>query len=498
MAITSKTISNRLWTICVLLVGVIFIVGPLVPLGIATGVPYMTVVALTARLPGRRSTTLFAIICSVLTFRGFLPWPASEQLWQVTANEALALLAIWVTAALVSGGNKTEAALEDERTLLRTLMDVWPDMVFVKDRASRFIAANEKTAGVMGARSTEEMIGRTDHDYHAPELADEFVAYERQIIKCGKPVMGREEAVIGPDGETVWLSSTKVPLIRDGEVVGLIGINRDITPRKQGEQALSAAKEQAELANRAKSEFLANMSHELRTPLNAIIGFSEIIAQQTFGPVSNDKYQGYGQDICDAGRHLLDLINDILDLSKVESGVDELHADVLAVEEVADSVIRLLNGRAEDAGVALTMETVSDVPAMCADSRKLKQILANLLSNAVKFTDRGGQVVLRISCSPDSGHVFQVCDTGIGMAREEIPKALSLFGQVDGQLNRKQEGTGLGLPLTKSLVEMHGGSLDFESELGSGTTVTVRFPPERILQDAHPKKSHPEDGRAVS
>ncbi len=384
----------------------------------------------------------------------------------------------------ISTYKNTEAALDWERTLVKTLMEAWPDLVYVKDRESRFLAANAKTAAVMGAKSPEEMVGRTDMDYHPTDLATVFVANERRLMATGQAIMEREEAIVDPNGETVWLSTTKVPLNRGGEIVGLVGINRDITKRKHEERALGAAKEQADVANRAKSEFLANMSHELRTPLNAIIGFSEIIAKQAVGPLGDDRYCDYGQDINDAGQHLLDLINDILDLSKVESGVDELYEEEVAVEEIADSVVRLLKDRAFQAGVALVKEIRPETTTLYADARKLKQILANLLSNAVKFTDAGGRVTVRISCSPDDGYVFQVCDTGIGIAKEDIPKALSLFGQVDGELNRVHEGTGLGLPLTKALVELHGGELEIDSEVGAGTTVTVRFPATRTVTKA--------------
>ena len=219
----------------------------------------------------------------------------------------------------------------------------------------------------------------------------------------------------------------------------------------------------------------------MRTPLNAIIGFSEIIAKQAVGPLGDERYCDYGRDINDAGQHLLDLINDILDLSKVESGVDQLYEEEVAVEEVADSVIRLLRDRAFRAGVALVKEIEPNTATLFADARKLKQILANLLSNAVKFTDKGGRVTLRISCCPENGFMFQVSDTGIGIAEVDIPKALSLFGQVDGRLNRVHEGTGLGLPLTKALVELHGGVFEIESEVGAGTTVTVRFPATRTV-----------------
>lgn len=245
---------------------------------------------------------------------------------------------------------------------------------------------------------------------------------------------------------------------------------------------LRMARDQAEAGNRAKSEFLAAMSHELRTPLNAIIGFSEIMKNEMLGPVGSVKYRDYAQDIYNSGQHLLDLINDILDLSKVESGMDELHEENIEVREIIRSVIRLLGNRVEREGVELELEVSEHSPMLRADERKLKQILVNLLTNAIKFTEAGGKVTLRAWCRAGSGHEFQIADTGIGIALEDIPKALSKFGQVDSSLARQYEGTGLGLPLTKALVELHGGSLDLRSRVGVGTTVTVCFPKERVVR----------------
>ena len=252
---------------------------------------------------------------------------------------------------------------------------------------------------------------------------------------------------------------------------------------------LIAANEKAEFANRSKSEFLAAMSHELRTPLNAIIGFSEIIKNETFGPVGSTQYRSYAEDINESGQHLLDLINDILDLSKVESGADEIHEEQIEIREVIESVVTMVKGRAQKGGVKLELEVPDHPPALRADNRKLKQILVNLLSNAIKFTHPGETVIFRIWCRTGSGYVFQVADTGIGIALDDIPKALAPFQQIDGELSRKYEGTGLGLPLAKSLVEQHGGSLDLQSRLGVGTTVTVRFPAERIVGSSHDTKS---------
>jgi signal transduction histidine kinase len=245
---------------------------------------------------------------------------------------------------------------------------------------------------------------------------------------------------------------------------------------------LKIARDQAESANRAKTEFLATMSHELRTPLNAIIGFSEIIQTETLGPIGSDRYRDYAGDIHKSGQHLLDLINDILDISKVESGLDELHEVDIEIPALARSVWRLIQQRAQTQGVRLILELPEAPPPLRADLRKLKQILVNLISNAIKFTEAGGEVAMKVWCGEDDGYLFQIADTGIGIAREDIPKALSQFGQVESTLSRRHEGTGLGLPLAKALVELHGGSLDLQSQPGVGTTITARFPAERICR----------------
>jgi len=223
------------------------------------------------------------------------------------------------------------------------------------------------------------------------------------------------------------------------------------------------------------------MSHELRTPLNAIIGFSEIIKDETFGPVGSTKYRDYVDDINDSGKHLLAVINDILDLSKIESGADELHEENIEISVIANAVMKLVMGLARSGNVELELDMPDDIPVLLGDERKVKQILLNLLSNAIKFTPVGGKVTLKIWSRAESGYVFQVIDTGIGIAFKDIPKAMAPFQQIDSGLARKHEGTGLGLPLTKSLVEMHGGYLDLQSKVGVGTSVTVRFPAERIV-----------------
>ena len=272
----------------------------------------------------------------------------------------------------------------------------------------------------------------------------------------------------------------------------------DITQGKLHQAMLEQAKAEAEAANRAKSEFLAAMSHELRTPLNAIIGFSEVIKDETLGPEGGVKYRDYAQDIHNSGQHLLDLINDILDLAKVESGTDELHEENIDIPEITRSVIGLVRQRAEKECIELALEILENPPTLWADKRKLKQILVNLMANAIKFTEAGGKVTLKTRCDSKSGYVFQVIDTGIGISPEDSRKALSQFGQIDGDLNRAYAGTGLGLPLTKALVEQHGGSLDLQSEVDVGTTVTVRFPAERIVASPDNSDSLDVEDRAAS
>ena len=211
---------------------------------------------------------------------------------------------------------------------------------------------------------------------------------------------------------------------------------RDVSERHRLVEEVGLARDQAKAANKSRSEFLAMMSHELRTPLNAVIGYSEIIKEETFGPVGSPKYREYVNDIHDSGCHLLSIINDILDLSKLETGGLELLEVDDAVSEALDASARLVRERATNDEVILELNGGDDLPTLRADERKLKQIIVSLLSNAIKFSNRGGTVSLNAWCRPESGYVFQVADTGIGMALEDIPKALAPFGQIDSDLNR--------------------------------------------------------------
>jgi signal transduction histidine kinase len=236
---------------------------------------------------------------------------------------------------------------------------------------------------------------------------------------------------------------------------------------------LVAAKEAAEAANKAKSLFLANMSHEIRTPMNAILGYSQILRRDQSLPAN---YRRPVETIEKSGDHLLAMINDILDLSKIEAGKFELHLENFKLPDAVESCMRLVRDRASANKVLLKTDLPADLPKVEADQRAVKQIMINLLSNAVKFTPQGGQVTLGARVGQAGDLQLWVRDTGIGIAPENIEKALAPFSQVDNALNRKYSGTGLGLPLVRRLAELHGGNIQIDSKLGSGTTVTVRLP----------------------
>ena len=283
------------------------------------------------------------------------------------------------------------------------------------------------------------------------------------------------------DGRAVWVRSIARLRRREAKAMVWDGVLFDVTERRDALEALQKAKEAAEFANRSKSVFLANMSHELRTPLNAVMGFAEVIEREMFGPVGAAQYKEYAGDIHASGEHLLYLINDILDLSKIEAGKIELHEEQVDVADVIESSVTLLKHRAEEAHIRLAVRIANRLPQLRADETKIRQVLLNLLSNALKYTPAGGEVSVTARASRSHGLSISIADTGIGISPEDMPTALTPFGQVDNAANRDQRGTGLGLPPAKSLVERHGGNLELQSKPGKGTTVTVRFPPMRLV-----------------
>ena len=258
-------------------------------------------------------------------------------------------------------------------------------------------------------------------------------------------------------------------------------LRHEIAERRRVEVALVEARDQAECASRAKSMFLANMSHELRTPLNSIIGFSEVMSERLFGPLGHDKYASYVQDIRASGTHLLALINNVLDVSRIEAGTMELVDSDLDIVDVVGASLRMVAGRAERNGISFCIAVPPDAPRFKGDEVRMKQIIVNLLANAVKFTPEGGLVEIGVRFDDDRGMTCEVRDTGIGIAAEDIPRVMKPFEQVRTGYIASHEGSGLGLYLAKSLTEMHDGELRIEREVGTGTTVTLWFPPDRTV-----------------
>ncbi|MEW6090552.1 MAG: ATP-binding protein [Pseudomonadota bacterium] len=253
----------------------------------------------------------------------------------------------------------------------------------------------------------------------------------------------------------------------------------ELMSRRQSEAALRSAKIESDMASRTKSEFLANMSHELRTPLNAIIGFSEFIQHITASGKPSPKTGEYAQHIADAGRHLLNIISDILDISKIESGTFQLTREEYDLRELIDACTVLIEPRIREKRQVLEVKADQVLPSVPVDVRRIKQVLINLLSNAHKFTGEGGRIVLVATRMPDGGATIAVADTGIGMTKEQIDYAMTPFGQVQSSYARGHEGTGLGLPIAAALTKLHGGEFQIHSEPGRGTTVFFTLPPAK-------------------
>ncbi len=316
----------------------------------------------------------------------------------------------------------------------------------------------------------------------APDDLDRYLAAERARREHGAAFTVEFRYRLEGAGDWAWASESGWTVTDPVTATQYYdGFVLDITERRRREAQLADAQAAAEAANRAKSTFLANMSHELRTPLSAIIGFSDVMIQEVLGPVQPARYGEYVSDIHASARHLLSLIQDILDLAKAESGRAGVREEEVDLVELAEGVLRMLGPRAAEGQVTLYWLWPATPPRLRGESRKLRQILINLLSNAVKFTPAGGEVRMEIR-RPDAAAIeIVIADTGIGMAATEIPRAFESFVQLESGLARTAEGTGLGLPLTRALIEQHDGTIGISSEPGRGTTVTVRLPAGRLI-----------------
>ena len=368
-----------------------------------------------------------------------------------------------------------ERTIREREAAYRFVAEEAMDMIIRHDKDGTPLFVSPAVTGLLGC-SPEEY--RNEPPF-ARVHPDDLAMVQRVLLEARDK---RRTAMLSyrtrhNDGHYVW-SETRVRFVFDpstDETVGAISITRDVSEHKAFEDALHAARERAEFASHTKSRFLANMSHELRTPLNAIMGFSDIIAQEMFGPVGNDRYSEYARMINESGSLLLDLINDLLDMSKIEAGKHDLHIEEFSAREVIETTTRLLSVRAESRRIALSTDVSPPDALVAADPRAFKQILLNLVSNAVKFTDPGG-VVDVIATSDGDWLRLIVRDTGIGIPADMLPRLARPFEQATSDPSRAHGGSGLGLALVKSLTQLHGGAFSIDSEVGRGTTVTVTLP----------------------
>lgn len=390
---------------------------------------------------------------------------------------------IIVVESNLSAVLEREQALTAHGALLRATLDNTHQGIAAFDSDLRLLSWNRQLALLFNLPDRLLREGTPLADIHdwlfqtclPPDMDSEAFARERE--RAFRAATGERHAMRLADDREVEM---RVHDAGEGRVVATYA---DLTQERRRAAQLQAAKEVAELAHRGQSRFLANITHELRTPLNAIIGFAEVLRDELFGPLGNRQYKDFVVDIHDSGTHLLALINDILDYTKTESGQRALAEAPFQLSSAINAATRMIAPKVEERGVTLTVEAPDDDPLIQGEERAIRQVLINLLSNAVKFTPKGGTIRVEAGRLADGGVEIVVADTGIGMEEKDIPRALAPFVQVDSELSREFEGTGLGLPLAKNLVALHDGTLRLESRPGEGTRVRIALPRDRVARE---------------
>jgi len=372
---------------------------------------------------------------------------------------------------------EVDAARRGQEALLDSIVENIPTMLFVKDAVDlRYVLINKAGENMLGM-SRKEIIGRTAYDLYPEEMASGFTEQDRAVIDGSGFMDIPDEAVETASKGTCRMRTRKVALYgEDGKPRYLVGIAEDITDRLRAERELRDSKDAAEVANRAKSDFLAKMSHELRTPLNAIIGFSEMMKDEILGPHGNDSYIAYASDIHTSGIFLLELISDLLDLSRIEAGEMNLDMSDVDIVDVLDGCVSALAPKIAEKSLSVEWSRQGGPYRLRGDRMRLRQIFNNLLSNAIKFTPAGGRVTIGVNNENAAAIKVSVVDNGIGIPEAEQESIFDPFHQVDDVSTRRSDGVGLGLSITRTLVKMHGGQIELESKPGEGTAVAVTLP----------------------
>ncbi|MCK9993285.1 MAG: hypothetical protein Dbin4_01805 [Alphaproteobacteria bacterium] len=392
--------------------------------------------------------------------------------------------AIIGTITDVTARRQAEEELRQSEEKFRVLADHAHDMISIYSPDSTCLYVSPSVERLFGYRP-DEFIGQPVSKFMHPEDIETIISINSRTIEKDEKHPVYLARMRHKNGHWEWVEASNT-IERDqdtGKITQVSSVSRLVTERVRNEQELREARERAEAADRAKSDFLAHMSHEIRTPLNAVIGFSEVMRDQLFGPLGSPRYEEYINDIYESGTHLLALINDVLDMSKVESGKFELQEDRHSLQSIIDGAFRFLHDRAEGKLISL-QSRLHDAPDLWCDKRVLTQVMLNLVGNAIKFTPERGRITVESQLNGDGCLELTVTDTGIGIAPEDLPTVLKAFGQarVSADTSSSEPGTGLGLSLSKSFVEKHGGSLSITSEVGIGTRVKLTLPGDRIIR----------------